>query len=296
MTVTVAAFADERAPARRLAAALGARLAEIEVHEFPDGETMPLAAGPAGEVTVIYRSLDRPNGKLVELLLAADAWRRAGAKRLILVAPYFCYLRQDTVFAPGQPLSRDVIGPLIGRGFDGVVTVQAHLHRTQVLGEALGTQAVNLDAVNALAEALPPYDSPPLIVGPDGESREWVEGWAARLQGCAVALQKIRRGDRSVTVSATSPLPAQGRAVVIVDDVASSGRTLEQAVRLARVAGAATIDVAVAHALMDPAATRRLRRAGARRVISTDSVRHSTNAAHLAPLLAEAVRSLAGLL
>jgi ribose-phosphate pyrophosphokinase len=291
MSLAVAGFPDEAMAAGRLAAALGAPLAEVTPHRFPDGESLPRVAAPAAETTVVYRSLDRPDAKLVELLLAADAWRRAGARRLLLVAPYFCYLRQDAVFHPGEPLSRDVVGPLVGARFDGVVTVQAHLHRTADLDAVLGTPAVNLWAVDPLADALPAYAAPPLVIGPDAESAPWARAWAARLGGDVVSLAKTRRGDADVAIA---PLAADlaGRAVVIVDDVAASGRTLEAAVSRARQAGAASIDIAVVHALIDEAALGRLRAAGARRVISTDSVRHPTNAAALAPMLAQAVREM----
>jgi ribose-phosphate pyrophosphokinase len=292
LTFALACFADETAPAGRLAEALGAPLQSVHVHRFPDGETMPRVEAPAAETTIVYRALDRPNAKLVDLILAADAWRRAGARRLILVAPYFCYLRQDAVFAPGEPLSRDVIAPLIGARFDGVVTVQAHLHRTADLGAALGTAAENLWSVEPLAEALPAYAPSPLVIGPDAESGPWAEALAARLHGEAICLRKTRRGDRSVAIEAPEPPPAAGRPVVIIDDVAASGETLVQAVSLAKAAGAVTIDVAVVHALMDEAAVERLRRSGARQVISADGVLHPTNAARLAPLLAQAVQRM----
>ena len=288
----VCAFADEADPAVRLARALDAPFAPVWTHRFPDGEIMPVVAAPAAETTVVYRSLARPDEKLIELLLAADAWRRAGARRLILVAPYFCYLRQDAVFAPGEPLSRDVIAPLLGGAFDAIVTLQAHLHRTSDLSRVTGVPSCNLSAVQPLAAALGAYATPPLVVGPDEESAPWVETWARRLGGEALTLQKVRRGDRTIEIRAAAPVEASGRPVLIVDDVASSGETLVQAARLARKAGAASIDIAIAHDLMSGRATDLLLRSGVRRIVSTDSVRHSTNAAELAPFLAEAVRAI----
>jgi ribose-phosphate pyrophosphokinase len=285
----VFAFDDEAPPAARLADALHAPLAMVAVHRFPDGETMPRVTSPAPDVAVLYRSLDKPNGKLVNLLLAADALRRAGARKLILVAPYFCYLRQDAVFVPGEPLSRDVIGPVIGSAFDGVVTVQAHLHRTHDLSSVLGVPAVNLIPIEPLAAALPAYDAPPLVLGPDQESAAWVEAWVKRLGGQAVTLRKTRYGDRDVAMGDTPLIEAKGHAVVIVDDVASSGMTLTKALHRLHSAGAASVDVAVAHVMTTPAMTQNLMHAGARRIVSTDSVEHSTNAAVLAPMLAQAV-------
>jgi ribose-phosphate pyrophosphokinase len=292
-TLEVHGFADETAPASRLAAALEVLFKPIDVHVFPDGETLPRVETPAAETVVLYRSLDRPNGKLVDLLLAADALRRAGAQRVILAAPYFCYLRQDAVFAPGEPLSRDVIAPLIGAAFDAVVTAQAHLHRTADLGLLLGVPAINLIPIEPLAKALPAYANPPLVLGPDQESSPWVKAWAERLGGLALALRKTRRGDQDVEEAADAGLArARGRPVLIVDDIASSGATLAKAVQTLRRAGAASIDIAVVHALTTPEVTYALMRAGVRRFVSTDSIHHSTNAAVLAPLLAQAVQSI----
>ena len=289
----VACFPDELGPAERLATALGGALAPISPHRFPDGETMPRVRAPAAETTVLYRSLDRPNEKLIELLLAVDALRRAGARRLVLVAPYLCYLRQDAVFAPGEPLSRDVIAPLIGARFDAVITVQAHLHRTADLAAALGAPACNLSGVEPLATALPAYPAPPLVLAPDAESAPWAEAWARRLGGDSICLKKVRRGDDDVAIEAPG-LGFAGRPVVIIDDVASTGATLERAVALARSGAAASVDVAVVHALMDSRATERIRAAGARRIVSTDAVAHPTNAVALAPSLAAAVRKTIG--
>ena len=285
--VAVHAFAEDAAPAGRLAAALGVPLALAQLHRFPDGEVLPTVAAAAVS-TLVYRSLNRPDEKLISLLLAADAWRRAGARRLVLVAPYLCYLRQDAVFAPGQPLSRDVILPLIGAAFDRVVTVQGHLHRTSDLTEVLGVPTQNLGAVAAMAPLLAGDDNP-LIVGPDAESAPWVAEWATQLRGQAATFQKERAGDRDVHLTSDWLHQVRGRRVVLVDDVASSGATLTQAARLLDHAGAASIDVAVVHALLGSRAEASLRRAGARRIISSDSVTHPTNAANLAPLLARAL-------
>jgi ribose-phosphate pyrophosphokinase len=288
MSPAVHAFVDEEAPATRLAEALDAPLALVDLHRFPDGEVLPTVPAPAA-TTIVYRSLDRPDEKLIALMLAADSWRRAGARRLVLVAPYFCYLRQDAVFRPGQPLSRDVIGPLIGRRFDRVVTVQAHLHRTSDLSAVLGTRAESLSAVTAMAPLFA-GGPPPLVVGPDIESAPWAAAWASALGGEAITFDKVREGDRQVRLSAAGLERAAGRRVLIIDDVASSGATLAQATRRLAKAGAAAIDIAVVHALFNRRAQRRLLEAGARRIVSSDSVAHPTNAAPLAGLLAAALK------
>ncbi|HEX5776631.1 MAG TPA: ribose-phosphate diphosphokinase [Caulobacteraceae bacterium] len=284
--MTVLAFADEAAPAGRLAAALGAPLSLIDVHAFPDGEVLPTVSKSAHTV-VLYRSLDRPNPKIMPLLLAADAVRRMGADRVELVCPYLCYLRQDVVFAHGQPLSRDVICGLLGRAFDRVVTVDAHLHRTSDLSAVMGIRADNLSAAAVLADAL--AGEPPVIVGPDRESRPWAWRVADRLGGDCLTFSKTRGGDRAVRLQAPDLSVVSGRRVVIVDDVASTAATLLAVVDALKDAGAASIEVAVVHALFDGEVDAALRAAGVTRIISTDSVTHPSNAAPLAGLLAEAL-------
>lgn len=281
------AFQDEAAPAGRLAKALGMELGLIDAHEFPDGETLPAVPG-AERTTVIYRSLDRPDPKLMPLLLAADAARRAGAERLVLVCPYLCYLRQDAVFEPGQPVSRDVICGLLGRAFDRVVTVDAHLHRTKDLSAVMGIRADDLSAAEPLAEAL--KGEAPVVVGPDRESAPWAKRIADKLGGELVVFDKARDGDRRVQLTAPDLSAMRGRRVVIVDDVASSGMTILAATEQLKRAGAASVDVGVVHALFGADVEARLKAAGVGRIVSTDSVAHPTNAAPLAGLLAETLR------
>lgn len=283
-------FPGDEAPVGRLAARLGLTPALIEMKTFPDGETLPTVRPGDGATVILYRSLHHPNTRLVPLLQAADAFRRAGVRRLVLVAPYLCYLRQDMVFAPGQPLSRDVICGWLGQAFDRLVTVQAHLHRTVSLQGVLGIPADNLDIGGDIA-ALAAGEGRPLIVGPDSESRPWVQAAAARLGTDWAAFDKQRLGDRDVRLALDASAPVAGRAALLLDDICSSGGTLAQAITRLRQAGATRVDVAVAHALFDDQTEARLRAAGASRILSSDSVPHSTNALDLSGVLAEALRN-----
>jgi len=285
--LAVTAFDDQAAPALRLADALGAPFLRLALHRFPDGEVMPVAPDAPKRV-VLHCSLDHPNEKLIPLILAADALRRRGVDRLILVAPYLCYMRQDALFAPGEPLSRDVIGRLLGGTFSRIVTVDAHLHRTPRLSDVFGARCDNLSAAQPLAEALKGHDHP-LVVGPDEESEAWVRAIATRLGGDTLMLRKQRHGDRHVSLGEADLARAKARRVLLIDDICSTGETLIAATRALRGAGAASIDVGVTHALFDDAAEAGLRAAGARRIVSTDSVAHRTNHAWLASVLAVAL-------
>jgi len=290
MTVTLHAFADEAAPAGRLALALGlGKATPIVVHRFPDGESLPLAPQPGG-TAIVYRSLDRPDGKLMPLLLAADALRRGGARRLVLVAPYLPYLRQDTVFAPGEPVSRDVIGRLLGGAFDRVVTVEPHLHRTRDLAPVFGVPVTALSAAAPLARALGGVGPDTVLVGPDEESEPWVASLAAQFQTDWLVLGKTRRGDRDVDVRAGPLAQLEGRRAVLVDDICSSGATLMAAARALAAAEPSRIEAAVAHALCGQAVLAALLEAGVSHMVATDSCAGPLGVAPLAGILAEALR------
>lgn len=287
-------FAEEALPARRLAEACGLPAAAVESHRFPDEELrlrLPLQPGQAlPEQLVLYRSLDRPNEKLVELLLLAGEARRLGVQRLWLVAPYLAYMRQDMAFHPGEVVSQQIIGPFLAGLFDGVITVDPHLHRIASLAEAIPRGvAVSLSGAPMLAELIAEQVEQPLLLGPDAESAQWVgpavHGWAHGV--CT----KLRSGDRQVQISLPA-LDLRGRNVVLLDDVASSGRTLAAAAQQALAAGAATVDVAVTHALFAGDALAVIAAAGVGRVWSTDCISHPSNAIAMAPCLAQALQPL----
>jgi len=288
----VLSFPDYQAQARRLAEALDCAYAEVEVHVFPDGERKVRVPERCAEHVIFCRSLNDPDHKLIELLLAADAARGQGAQRLTLIAPYLAYMRQDIAFQPGEAVSQRIIGHELAQAFDDVVTVDAHLHRITELAQAVpATHAVNLSAAEAIGEFLMGTLPKAMLLGPDEESEQWVAA-VAREAGCDYAVaSKLRNGDNDVEIT----LPQKnfrGRQIVLVDDMASTGRTLATAARLLRDAGATNVHCLVTHALFVNDAEAQLRAAGIGNIWSTDSVTHSSNRIALDTLLAEAVLHL----
>ncbi|MCB1878062.1 MAG: ribose-phosphate diphosphokinase [Chromatiales bacterium] len=285
----ILAFPDYREPARRLAETAGLNFAEIRVHPFPDGETLVRLPETLPDEVILYTSLDNPNARLIELVLAAGTAPALGASRLALIAPYLCYMRQDSAFHPGEAISQRVIGALLARHFDTVITVDPHLHRTANLAEAVPTRrAVAVTAAPNLAQWLIDRNDKPLLIGPDEESEQWVRAIAEKAGLDYGVATKRRLGDRHVRVE-LPPLRYAGRRVVLVDDVVSTGRTLAEAARHLVLGGAASISVLVTHALFVDDAMDQLRAAGVGEICSTDSVLHSSNKVFLHELLAEAL-------
>ncbi len=287
---TLHCLASGIAEARRLASRLDLPLHETELHRFPDGE-IRVTTGPAAPTSIIYASLDRPNDKLIAILFAAEALRREGARRLVLVAPYLCYMRQDAAFRPGEAISQRAIGRLLVANVDRVITVDAHLHRTADIAAVFpGIEADNLSAIPAIAETLAGIDRATVLAGPDAESRQWVGDLAARLGLKYLIGRKTRHSDRTVEIDFAGEMPVAGPPVLLVDDIVSSGGTLSTCARALQNAGADKIDAIVTHALFPPEMAEELARAGIRSIRSTSSVPHPTNAIPLDAVLADALR------
>ncbi|HBH39770.1 MAG TPA: phosphoribosylpyrophosphate synthetase [Curvibacter sp.] len=283
-------FEDESASAARIADAAGIPTACISRHRFPDGELklrLPEALPPR---IALLRSLAQPNEKLVELLLAARTARTLGATQLTLIAPYLAYMRQDMAFNPGEAVSQRIVGSFLADLFDAVITVDPHLHRIQTLEEAVPVpRTVVLSGAPLLADLIAQRRPQALLIGPDEESAQWVAQAAARHHFEHAVCRKVRHGDRHVEI-ALPGLDVRRRQVVLLDDMASSGHTLAQAARGLLAAGAASVDVAVTHALFAYDAGRLLWDAGIRQVWSTDCIAHPSNAVGMAPAIAAALQ------
>ncbi|ENO95387.1 phosphoribosylpyrophosphate synthetase [Thauera phenylacetica B4P] len=210
-------FDDEREEALRLARAAGLQAVEIERHRFPDDELRLRLPAELPANAVLFRSLHRPNEKLLELLLVARSAGRGGARHLTLVAPYLAYMRQDKAFHPGEVVSQRIVGEFLAGLFDGVITVDPHLHRISSLAEAIPVpHAVALSGAGLLADVAVAHRERPLLVGPDAESAQWIETAARRHGLDAIVCTKIRHGDREVDIALPEDAQVTGRAVVLL--------------------------------------------------------------------------------
>lgn len=286
----VLGFSDYAPQTERLAAALGAPHVIVTPHRFPDGESaLTLPMTPPAHV-VVCRALDHPNDKLVELLLCAHALRERGVTTLTLVAPYLCYMRQDTAFHPGEVVSQRVVGRFLADLFDAVVTVDPHLHRVATLSAAVpAKRAIAISAAPRIGAFLKEQLRNALLVGPDSESQQWVRHAAAITGWDFVVASKQRLGDRSVRVTLPDATYAK-RTAVILDDMASTGHTLAETARALRKRGVSTVHVAVTHGLFVPGAVETLARAGITTWWTTDSVSAAANGIPLAEDLAAALK------
>jgi len=292
-------FEEYEAQTRHLAEAIGLSYARVGVHHFPDGECKVTLPGKLPVHVMFCRSLDHPDDKLIQLLLAATTARQLGARRLTLVAPYLCYMRQDKAFSVGEAVSQPIIGRFLAGLFDDVITVDPHLHRTHDLADAVpAAHAIALSATAALrdflhsyCEAHPESHADLILLGPDSESEQWVRS-LAEADGLAYGVAcKKRLGDREILITLPD-LDLSAKVVVLVDDVISSGETIAIAAQACLERRAKRVDVLVTHPLFAQGAIERLRQAGVGNIWSTDSISHPSNCIALTSLIAETVQRI----
>jgi ribose-phosphate pyrophosphokinase len=280
---------------KTMAELLGAQLRRVELHRFPDGESLvTLPDHLEGRDVAILATLRDPDPLALPLRFTAQTARELGATRVGLIAPYLAYMRQDRRFDPGQAVSAPLFARFLEEAFDWLVTADPHLHRIPTLGDIFGIPAGRAVTAPLLAQWITSNVAEPVLLGPDSESKQWVVE-VAELAGCPYeVLRKHRSGDRQVEVSVPRQEAFLGRTPVILDDIASSGRTLIEAVRRLKAVAPAPPVCVLIHAVFADSAYEDILAAGAERVVSTDSIPHPSNAISVASALADQVMPYLG--
>lgn len=295
-----------------LAAAIGSELGveptPCEVSRFPDGEIRPVVGHVRGADVYVVQPTGPPvNEHLLELFLLLDACRRGGAGRVTAVTPYFGYARQDRRGRSGEAVgARVAADALAGAGAQRLVVVDPH---TAALESMCAIPVEMLTAVPVLAadlaaelesgaEADGPAVDGAVVVAPDLGASKLAEHYASLLGWPVAVVRKTRL--TGTTVSAEELVgDVRGRRPVVVDDMISTGGTVEAAARVLVAHGAVADAVVVAtHGLLVGPAAERLAGARPRLLVITDTVAPApapgvpVRTRSVAPLLAEVVGRL----
>jgi ribose-phosphate pyrophosphokinase len=267
-----------------------------ECRRFPDGETqIEVNQSVRGRDVYLLQSTSPPvDQHMIELLLLADACRRAGAVRLTAVIPYFGYARQDRRSGRRALGGRVAAGVLGTGGFDRLMLIDAH---TPAIEGFFDMPLDHLTAVPILATAVAPVISETtIVVAPDLGAVKLARTYANHLLVPMAFVHKTRLDGEAVEARAVIG-EVRGRRPLIVDDMLSTGATIEAAVGALRAAGAMEpMSVAVTHALLVGRAREILQRLSLAKILVTDSVPlEAPPPPHLdicsvAPLLATAIQ------
>ncbi len=280
------------ARATELGARLGAQVIVPEVRTFPDGEIyVRIDAELTGHDVILCGSLHPPQHKFLIVAFLAGTARDLGATRVGLVAPYLAFMRQDFRFKPGEGITASYFAKLMSQTVDWLVTVDPHLHRLDALSAIYSIPTTVAHAAPAIGAWIAKEITAPVIVGPDAESEQWVKAVATACGAPFIILEKTRRGDRDVSVSAATGRTWNGHTPVLVDDIVSTGRTLIEATRMLRAAGSAPPLCVGIHAVFADAVHDDLVAAGASGIITCNTIGHATNRIAVDDSIAEATRA-----
>ena len=259
---------------------------------FPDGETYLRVDSPVrGADVILLCGLEQPDDKFLPLLFFSRQLKQMGARSVGLVSPYLAYMRQDRRFIDGEALTSRHFAELLSNHVDWLVTVDPHLHRYHSLDEIYSVPSRVLHAAPLLAQFVRDQGDVWLL-GPDEESAQWVSVMAETAGVPWAVARKQRFGDRDVRVTLPDTSAFAGRRAMLVDDVISSGHTMQRALLALKAQGFEGSDCLCIHGLFADGCDVMLKEAGAARLISCNSILHPSNRVDLGPMIAEAVGSL----
>ena len=281
--------------ARSLVAKLDAELGQSTSCQFPDGETYVRIETPiADRKVILVCTLHHPNEKVMPLVLLAATARDLGAAQLGLVAPYLAYMRQDQRFNAGEGVTSVYFAKLLSSFVDWLVTVDPHLHRRSSLAEIYPNPTTVVHAAPRISEWIRANVKNPVLIGPDSESAQWAAAVAREAGAPCVVLEKVRHGDREVEVTVPNVERLREHTPVLVDDIISTARTMVETIGHLNRAGLAKPVCIGVHAVFARAAYEELLAAGPARIVTCNTITHSSNAIDIADLLADGVRETQG--
>ncbi|MEW5897333.1 MAG: ribose-phosphate diphosphokinase [Nanoarchaeota archaeon] len=278
--------------AKKVAVKLKAKFSPLTISSFPDGDIyLKFNTDVKGKKVVIVQSF-QPNSdrSLFKIIFAAETAQDLGAKKVILVAPYLAYMRQDKRFHPGEAISSRIMAKLLNDSIDKIITIDPHLHRYKSLKDIFTISAVKLTADGIIADYVKKNIKNGVIIGPDWESYQWAEVIAKQIGIEATVLRKTRFTARKVKERMIKPVEVKGKNAVIIDDIISTGHTIAEAAKKARELRAKTITAIGVHGLFVEKAIDKLKKAGVDKIITTNCIEHQTNKIDVTPLLAEELR------
>lgn len=257
----------------KIARRLKAYHSELFVKKFPDDELLiRFNADLRGKAVVLVQSFyGSISDCIIELVLASATAKDLGAKKVILAAPYFPYLRQDKRFHKGESVSQKIIAGLFDKYFDEILIMDPHLHRKTSLGKIFRIKAVKLSANSLIADYIKKHIKNPIIIGPDEESYKWARSVAEIIGTESSILEKKRYSSYHVEVKLNKKVDLKGKNVVIVDDIVSTGHTIIEAAKLLRKLGAKNIYCICVHGVFANGSLNKLKR-NKINVISTNTI------------------------
>ncbi|HHF7365554.1 TPA: ribose-phosphate diphosphokinase [Legionella bozemanae] len=272
---------------------LSIEIGKAEIHTFPDSESyIRINSEVKNKKVFLVCTLDHPNSKILPLIFMARTLKELGANKICLVAPYLAYMRQDKRFHSGEAITSTIFAQLLSSCIDGMITIDPHLHRIHQLSEIYSMPSLlTLHATKNISEWISSHIKNPILIGPDEESKQWVSEIANFSNLSFVIAQKKRLDDKRVAVSLPE-IKGIENTPVLVDDIISSGVTMFESLKQLRNNGFKNPICIGVHALFNNQTENMLLSAGAKQLITCNTIIHSTNQIDVSDILAKGIIEL----
>jgi ribose-phosphate pyrophosphokinase len=258
--------------ATKICSYLGIAPGEAHVGRFPDGEiNVKVNCDVRGADCFIVQPTCQPvNDNLVEILILVDCLKRASARRITAVMPYFGYARQDRKDEGRVPITGKLVANLLERaGTHRVLTID--LHAAQIQG-FFDIPVDHLYAAPALVKYFEAKNIPDLVVAsPDLGSSKMAWSYAKRLNGRLAMVEKRRVSPNETQVQFVIG-EVEGRNVILTDDMIATGGSVAEATRVLKEKGARDVYICATHAVFAGDAVERLRASPVKEIVVTDTI------------------------
>ena len=272
---------------------LNAEKGNYNLHRFPDGESyVRIESSVENKNAIVICTLHEPDDKLLQLFFLCKLLKELKVERVILVAPYLAYMRQDKRFNSGEAITSTYFASLLSSFVDELITIDPHLHRRNSLSEIYSIPSKVLHAANHISDWIKNNIAKPVIIGPDSESEQWVSDVAKKANAPYIVLEKIRNGDRDVEVSVPHVETYKDYTPVLVDDIISTARTMIETVNHLKSAGMKPAICIGVHAVFANNAYQELIKAGASSVITCNTIPHESNRIDLSDQIVHALKKI----
>jgi ribose-phosphate pyrophosphokinase len=270
---------------------LGAELIAAELRVFSDGESKIKIAKSAGKKCLVVQSTHPPtDSHLMQAMMIAKKCADEGSE-VCAVIPYLAYARQDRAFLDGEGVSAALVARLLeASGVSSVITVDIHSQTAL----SYFRRARNVSTMPLLADyASKMMLKRPLVVSPDAGGADRAGEFASLLRAEMVALKKSRdRATGEVSIEQEIGADVSGRDALLIDDMISTGGSIVKAAEALRKNGAARVYAMCAHALLIDDAAKKIKAAGVRDIVATNSIPGAYSRVDLSAVIADAARSI----
>lgn len=267
---------------------IGASMGRLTMHYFPDGEVnIQLHNDCKNKTVVLLADLSHPNSKVLPLLFVLRMIKEKVPHKIILIAPYLPYMRQDAVFHKGESILARHFAEILSENLDALITVDPHLHRFFSLDQVYPIRTYLAHTTSPIAQWIKTHVSEPVIVGPDSESRQWVEAIASEIHVPFLVANKIRHGDKDVEISIKGLEEHKDKTIILVDDIISTGHTILEITKHLEQAGVGKVICIATHAIFNENAYGKLAHSHISQIVTCNTIPHVSNAVDVSGSIAE---------